>query len=123
MTETIVVALVFAILLGLEWRYRHRSVRLGTVILALVVWEFTQPSITVAGRRASAASPEERSTELHGEPLSEYMSGVDTMRRFVVQQYEQDSGIRLLVLGVLVWLACSPAFRREPAPKQVTPPA
>jgi hypothetical protein len=35
LTETIIVALVFAILLGVEWRYRLRSVRVGTVVLSI----------------------------------------------------------------------------------------
>jgi hypothetical protein len=123
MTETVVAATIFGILLWLEWRYRHRSVRVGTVMLALVVWWFTQPSITVAARRASALAPEARSMELRGEPLSEYMIGVETMRRFLVEQYQADSDVRLIVLGVLVWLSCSPVFRRHAAPNQITPAA
>jgi len=122
-TDTIVVALVSAILLGLDWRYRRRSLRLGTVILALVVWYVVQPSITVAGRRATAAGPEERVRVLRGDTLSEYMSGVDIMREYVIQANEEDRDIRLIALGVLAWLACSPAFRRDPAPEQVPPPA
>jgi hypothetical protein len=121
--ETITVALVFVALLGLDWRYRRTSVRLGTVALALVVWWFAQPGYTTAARQASAAGPAERSTQLRGEPLSEYMSGVDTMYKFVLEQDEQYADIRLLTLGVLVWLAGAPVVRREREPKQATPRA
>ena len=113
MTETIVVSLVFAALLGLEWRYQRRRLRLGTVGLALLVYAFAQPSVTVAGRRASAAPPEARIRILRGDTLSEFMSGVDLMREYLVQQLSARADLRLLALGVLVWLACSPALRRE----------
>ena len=113
MIETIIVASAFAILLGLEWHYQSRMVRVGTVTLALVGWMYAQPSYTVAGRRASSAPSEMRVTQLRGEPLSEYLSGVATMRRAVIEQVEARSEIRLMALGVLVWLACSPVLRRE----------
>ena len=121
MSDTLAVALIFAVLLGLEWRYRRRSLRLGTVVLALVVWNFAQPSITVAGRRASAVPPEQRVRVLAGDTLSEYMSGVDVMREQMLLQFEAGAGILLLTLGVLVWLACTPAFRRERAPTSGIP--
>jgi len=50
------------------------------------------------------------------------LSGVATMREAVLEQVEAGSEIRLLVLGVLVWLACSPVVRRERAPKQLPLP-
>jgi hypothetical protein len=49
------------------------------------------------------------------------MSGVDLMKEYVVQQFEADRDIRLIVMGVLIWLASSPAFRRAEAPQHARP--
>ena len=114
MNETVLVALVFAVLLGIEWRYRLRSVRLGTAGLALVVWLFAQPNYIGAARRVSVAPPEERITTLRGDTISEYLSGVTTMLEAIDDVNGAYATIRLLALGVLVWLACTPAFRRAP---------
>ena len=114
MTTATGLVLIFAGLLGLEWRYRLKSLRLLTVLLALVVfWLFGGPNYTTAGRRASVASPEERVRVLAGDTLSEYMSGVDIMREFLSESERENSGPRGVALGALVWLACSPMFRRE----------
>ena len=112
--HTWILALVFAVLLGLEWRYRRRSLRLGTVALALMVLWLAQPqpNITVAARRASAAPPEARIRVYGKDTLSAFMSGVDLMREYVSDQYTWDAE-RALALGTLAWLAASPAFRRE----------
>lgn len=125
MNETMLVALVFAVLLGLEWRYRLRSMRVGVASLALIVLWFAQPLPHRAARRAFSAPPAERVTELRGSPLSEYMSGVLTMEQAVAEDARMDAGARLLCVGVLFWLACSPALRRarpslaaEPAPSR-----
>jgi hypothetical protein len=99
-----------------------QSVRVGAVAFALIVYVFAQPSITTAARRASAAPPEARIRVLRGDTLSEFMSGVDLMRDYAVQQFESRADIRLLMLGVLVWLACAPAFRQQRALKQGLPP-
>ena len=123
MSETLAVALVFAVLLGLAWRYPRRRLRLGTIALALLLWVLAQPSLTVAGRQASAAGPGERSTQLRGEPLSEYMSGVDTMRRFMLEQIRATYGMQLIAVGALAWLACTPAFRRSGVQRHAAPPA
>ena len=110
--ETLAVAIGFIALLLLDWRYRARSLRFAAVFGALVVLWLSQPNITVAGRRASTASPAERSTTLGGEPLSDYMSGVVTMKRFVEEQGDVTRSARLVALGALVWLACAPLHRR-----------
>jgi len=121
LTITVVVGLVFATLLWLDWRYRRTALRLGTIALAIVVWWFAQPNITNAARRASAAPPEARVRVFWGDTLSEYMSGVVVMREYIVQELEAASDFRLMAGGVLVWLACSPTLQRgratQPGPR------
>lgn len=117
MKETIVLALAFAALLGLEWRYRLTSVRLATAALALGVWLFVQPCPTCAARRALDTPSTQRVTEVAGTPLSEYAIGVRTMERAVGDDAMMFATDRLMSVGVLFWLACSPVFRgpRRPA--------
>jgi hypothetical protein len=112
-TYTLILALVFAVLLGLEWRHRRRGLRLGTVALALIILWLAQPNITAAARRASAAPPEARIRVYGKDTLSAYMSGVDLMREYVSEQYNAAGAQRALALGTLAWLAASPAFRRR----------
>lgn len=116
MNVTLLVALVFAVLLVLEWRYRLRSVRLGTALFALVVLSFAHPLTRRAARKALLAPPEERVTQLRGSPVPEYVSGVLTMEEFFADEAEMESDARLLAIGVLFWLACSPALRRAGGP-------
>lgn len=112
MTETILIATVFVVLLGLEWRYRLRSLRVGTALLAIGLWLFAQPSATRAARRALEMSPAERVTEIAGgEPLSEYAVGVRTMEQAVADDARMFANERLLSIGVLFWLAFSPVLR------------
>lgn len=106
-----VVALIFAALLGVEWRTRLAVVRLGTAILALVVLLVAQPNYTTAARRVSVAPPGERVTMLRGSPISEYESGVATMVEAIDEAGEERAGVRMLAVGVLFWLACSPVLR------------
>jgi hypothetical protein len=118
-TTTAALALIFAGLLGLEWRYRRRSLRLVSIMLALVVWWlFGGPNYTIAGRRASAASAEERIRVLRGDTLPPYFAGVDIMREYLLESEEEGAGPRRLALGVLVWLACTPVFRREASTRE-----
>lgn len=115
MSATTLIALTFAVLLGLEWRYQLRSVRLGTAFLALVVLWFAQPLPHRAARRAIAAPPAERVTEFTGvRSLTEYESGVVTMEQAVGADTRMGANARMLVVGVLFWLACSPVLRRAP---------
>lgn len=111
MYTTMLVALAFAVLVGLEWRYRLKRLRLAAILLALLVMLFAQPSSTRAARWAISAPPEQRIEEL-GSPLSEYESGVETMRQAVEQDSAIGSDARLLSVAVLVWLACSPMISR-----------
>jgi hypothetical protein len=113
LVETVLVALIFAMLLGLEWRYRLSSVRLATAVLSLAVFLFAQPDYTTAARRVSVAPQEERITELRGSPISEYESGVLTMYEAIDKAQEIRAKVRLLALGALFWLACSQVLRRE----------
>ena len=112
MNATLLVGLAFAVLLGLEWRYRIRSVRMGAALFALVVLSFAQPLTRRAARRALLAPPPERVTQLRGSPVPEYVSGVLTMEEFFADEAEKESDARLLAIGALFWLACSPAVRR-----------
>ena len=52
-----------------------------------------------------------------GRPLSEFESGVFAMRRTVIEESAGYAGTRLIAVGVLFWLACSPAFRRARGPR------
>ncbi len=119
--ETTLLALVFAVLLWLEWRYQLRSVRIAAALLALIIWLFAQPLPHRAARRVIAAQPAERVTRIaDGPPLSEYASGVVTMEDAVVEDMKADDNVRLLSVGVLLWLACSPVFRRVRGPSVET---
>jgi hypothetical protein len=129
MNEAIVffwsVAVAFAVLLGLEWRYRLKTLRIGAAILAVVMLVFFQPNYHAAWRRAMGTPPSERITGYPGtspgsvaRPLSEYESGVFTMRRALSETVAGYARERELAVGVLLWLACSPAFRRVPGRAQ-----
>jgi hypothetical protein len=117
-------ALGFVVLLALEWRYRYRSLRIGVVLLTLVVWYFVQPVPYRAVRRAWGLPPAERVTRFPGgRALSEYESGVFTLHEAIVADAAMGANARRLCLGVLVWLACSPAFRRVPPSRPVSEPS
>lgn len=113
MSEIFLVALIFAVLLGAEWRFQLRSVRIGVAALAILVLAFGQPNYSVTVRRVGAAAPGERVTQLRGSPVSEYESGVLTMYQAIDEAADARANIRILALGVLVWLACSPALRHR----------
>lgn len=110
MNETMLVALVFVVLLGVEWRYRLKSVRVAVAVLALIVSFFYQSSATRAARRAIVMQPSQRVTHPSG---TEYASGVATMYQAVADDSEMSGSERLLSMGVLFWLACSPVLPRR----------
>ena len=112
MNETLLLGLACAVLLALEWRYRLKSVRVTTAFIALVVWLYAQPNPTRAARRALEVPPAERVSGIRGNALSEYASGVRTMERAAGDDAMIFDKERLLSVGVLLWLACSPVFRR-----------
>ncbi len=113
MSLTAAIAVVFAILLGLEWHYRFRSLRLAAALMALVVWMSLQPLPTRAARRALAMPDSQRVTQRsNGDPLSGYDSGVRTMEQAVAEDIALEANERLLAVAVLLWLACSPVIRR-----------
>ena len=123
MTDTTIVGLIFILLLALEWRNRFRVVRVGAALLAFLVWFLSQPGAHRAARLAMVMPPAERITQFPGgRHLSEYESGVLTMERVVSDDIEGSWKISLIPVGVLVWLACSPAFRRN-GMRAVTEPA
>ena len=113
-TETTIIALVFAALLALEWRYRNRLLRVGTACLALAYGYVTLPDVRRAAWRAVEMPPVERVGHL-GDPESDYVRGIATMERAVLDEQGRVVEEQLVSVGVLLWLACSPAFRRAPA--------
>ena len=130
MSETYVVLAIFAVLLGLEWRYGRRFLRVATAMLALAVLWFYQPSYTWARRKALGTPPAERVilnpvAGSERDTLSEYHSGVYTTMRWVSYYHGVGAGARLAVIGALFWLACSPAVRqaRESVQARETSPA
>ncbi len=117
------IVVVFAVVLGLEWRYGFKSLRVGAAIMALALLLFLQPHYHAAWRRAISTPESERvshwsdtSADSSGPRLTEYQSGVFTMRRAVIDLKSAYSGERWFVVGVLFWLACSPVFRRSGGP-------
>lgn len=108
MVETIGVAAGFLLLLGFEWRYKLRSLRVGTALLALMIWLLCQPNFGAAGRRVSTAPPESRVTQIGGEKISDYLSGVTTTLYAIGDAEGERATCRMLALSVLFWLACSP---------------
>jgi len=115
MIRTIVIVLIFVGLLVIEWRYKLRSVRLGAVFLAVVLAFFTGGNLTAARRQALDMPAAQRITQVAGHQVSDYASGVFTMA-----QAASDSAMfeteYSLSWAVLLWLACSPAFRRAHTP-------
>ena len=120
------VALAFAVLLALEWRYRLRTLRIAGAVMAVTMFFFFAPTYHAAWRRAMSTPPAERIKHYTGllpdsnaRLLSEYESGVFTMHRAVVENAGGYARERRLALGVLFWLACSPAFRSARGPNHV----
>jgi hypothetical protein len=114
--DTLLVSIVFAALVIVEWRFRSKSVRVGTATFSLLVLLFARPSYTTAARRVSVAPPEARVTQLHGSKISEYQSGVATMYKAMDEAGDERANIRVIAVGVLFGLACSPVLRRVHRP-------
>jgi hypothetical protein len=114
MHATILVAMIFIILLGLEWHFRLRTARVIAALLAMVVLFFAAPGYTRAARHALGMSRSERITEIRGNPVSDYVSGVRTMERAISEDANMGANARLIALAALLWLAVSPILRRAP---------
>ena len=113
MSETLLVALVFLVLLALEWRLERRSIRAAGVVLALVLLFYYQPNYGRSARRALDLPRSERVLQYSdGTRIPEYMSGVRTMERESAVDDRWGLGPRLLCIFVLTWLACTPLYRR-----------
>jgi hypothetical protein len=104
MSETLLIALVFLVLLGLEWWYRSKSARLAAAVLALLILFFYQSSAARAARQVISLPPADRVTHSLG---TDYASGVATMYEAVADDSMGGSNERLLSIGVLFWLSCS----------------
>ena len=111
---------VFAVLIVIEWRWRLRSVRLATALFAVyVMWWWSAPlttSVRTAIAAQHAARPTARVTHSSARNVdyNEYESGVYTLAREIREDNERVLLADMLGFGVLLWLACSPAFRRAP---------
>ena len=103
--------LAFTVVLILEWRYRVRTLRVACAFVAVAIMAFAGPRLTTTRRRALDTPPAERVTQIGGMPVSEYAVGVLTMSKAVAEDARMSDNLGLLSLGVLLWLACSPAFR------------
>lgn len=115
--DTTLFVAIFAVLLGLEWRYRRRDLRVGAVLLALAVLAFYHPNYTTARRRALSMPRAERITSIgDGRPVSDYESGVYTTIQAVGDAAAFGEGARLAAVGALVWLACSPTLWQARGP-------
>jgi hypothetical protein len=120
-TATVFLALIFALLLGIEWRYRIKGARIGAAILTLIVLQFAQPGYRRAARRALELQPSQRITQLGtAPPVSDYTSGVLSMERATIDDALIGEPARFLAVAVLFWLACTPLFRRAAAPDMMS---
>lgn len=117
MTEALLLALLFAGLLWVEWRGRRRSLRVRTAVFALIVLFLAQPSSVRAGRWAISAPPETQIKQnARGAPVSEYGSGVRTMRKAVEDDMAGGAYARGVALAALFWLAIAPILQRASRP-------
>ena len=125
---TAVVALVFVVLLVVEWTRRLSAARIVAAPFALVVLYAAQPGAWRAARRAFDMPAAERTTTWPGSDrvASQYESGVLTMHRAMVDDIMIGFHARMIALGALAWLAISPVLRgstREPrVPDDTVPP-
>lgn len=121
MTASTGLAAIIILLLGIDWRYRRRSIRLSVILLTLVLLFFVQPSLYRAFRRAVLAPPAERVTSTQSRKLSEYESGVYTMKQAYTEEIQANAIKNRVGLAVLVWLAASPILVRGRRPATPAP--
>jgi hypothetical protein len=117
MTAILILVVAFGILLAVEWVRRSAPVRIATIALALAVFFFFLPMPHRAMREVIGLRGSARIDSLpNWGHLSDYASGVLTMKRAVEADIGMDADKRLLAVGVLVWLAISPVVRRTTGP-------
>jgi hypothetical protein len=107
-------AVVFLLTVGLlvaEWRLRSSVLRLVMILIAICGIGLLLPSPHIAARRAMNLPPTERIERWSDAPMTEYQSGVATMRREVYANIELHSTTRLILMAAVLWLAFSPALR------------
>lgn len=105
---------VFLFTVGLlvaEWRLRSNVLRLAMILISLCGLGLLLPSPHIAARRAMNLPTSERIDRWHDAPMTEYQSGVATMRREVYENIELHSTERLILMAAVLWLSLSPALR------------
>jgi hypothetical protein len=117
MTVLLLILLIFVVLLAVEWKRRSKTARAGAVVLALVLLDFAHANPYGAARTIMGLPRAERVLEVaNWGPLDDYHSGVLTMRQAMERDLALVADAKHLGIGVLVWLALIPSFRREAAP-------
>lgn len=115
MLEAAATAGVLVGLLAMDWRSSQPLARVLALLFCLVLWWYSLPNFTIAGRRASVASAPARVANPRGDSLSEYYSGIAAMRDAMESQQSETFLLRLYAIGGLSWLAFAPVLRRHGA--------
>ena len=113
MNVATLLAVVIILLLGVDWRYRRPSIRIAVTLLTLLMLLVAQPTLYRAFRRAALAAPAERTDSIPSRKLSEYETGVYTMKQAFDEEIEDESTHRMIAVAVLAWLAASPVLQRR----------
>lgn len=112
MSLPVLALLVAATFLIADWALKTRAIRLVAVTVAVGGILLLEPNLYEAFRSALTVPPEDRVRLLGQRELSEYESGVETMRREVVAHVELHRPSRTILEVTLIWLALSPALLR-----------
>ena len=116
MSPTLVLWIVVAGLLVIEWRRKWPAIRVLLVFMALLQLWFAQPTPYRAFRAVYNLPPDQRVTtwdDRDSVRLDDYRSGVLTLWRAVSWELKVGTNDRLIAMGVLVWLAISPVIPRR----------
>jgi len=112
-------AALAVVMLAVEWRARLRWTRTVAVIGALVLYTASHPAIHDAVFNVGAQMPTEPSVSRLSLGTTErrwFMTGALTLHRIVYDDVRETRPNRWLAVGMLVWLALTPAIRgRAPA--------
>ena len=113
---TVLLALIAAGLLIGEWRLQSRAIRCLLGVVCAAGYLFLAPSSDAVARHAFDLPASEREMlGPTGRRLSEYGSGVLTMRREFDAVAQVHLPVRRVFFFTLVWLALSPALRTNTA--------